>query len=158
METSTSSKETKASGTKHGFAQTTSLPAPYQLAIEDTAFRLTVLDERVAREADVDADAALPPPAWFSVTITAATKKRYLYLVQKETGTGAVVLILLHDLAASGQDSQGLRLPPSGGWLRAAVDGAVYVLASDLVLSRKSISAWIGGNEPPVAPPRPPCT
>lgn len=158
METSTSSKETKAAGTNHGFAQTTSLPPPYQLAIEDTAFRLTVLDERVAREAEVDADAALLPPAWFSVTIAAATKKRYLYLVQKETGTGAVVLILLFDLAASGQDSLGLRLPPSGSWLRAVVDGAVYVLASDLVLTRKSISAWIGGNEPTTPPPRPPCT
>jgi hypothetical protein len=158
MGTSASSNETKAPGTRHGFAHTTSLPPPYQLAIEDTAFHLTVLDERVAREVDHDADAALLPPAWFSVTIAASTKKRYLYLVQKETGTGVVVLLLLFDLAASGQHSQGLRLPPSGGWLRAVVDGAVYVLASDLVLSRKSISAWIGGNEPPATPARPPCT
>jgi hypothetical protein len=36
------------------------------------------------------------------------------------------------------------------------VDGSVYVLASDLVLSRKSITAWIGGDEPPTTPAMPP--
>jgi hypothetical protein len=94
----------------------------------------------------------------FSVTIAAATRKRYLYLVQKETGTGLVVLILLFDRATTGEDSDGLQLPPSGAWLRAVVDGAVYVLASDLVLNRKAITAWIGGREPPTAPARPPYT
>jgi hypothetical protein len=36
------------------------------------------------------------------------------------------------------------------------VDGTVYVLASDLALSRKAITAWIGGHEPPTTPARPP--
>jgi hypothetical protein len=49
-------------------------------------------------------------------------------------------------------------LPSSSGWLRAVVDGTVYVLASDLVLRRKAITAWIGGHEPPTTPPQPPYT
>jgi hypothetical protein len=150
------SEEEKIPATKHGFAHTAALPPSYQLAIEDTAFRMHVLDERGAR--DYDCDCALIPPAWFSVTIAASTQKRYLYLVQKETGTGLVVLILLFDRATTSEDSNGLRLPPGGAWLRAVVDGAVYVLASDLVLSRKSITAWIGGHEPPTTPARPPYT
>jgi hypothetical protein len=150
------SEEEKKRATRHGFAHTTSLPPPYQLAIEDTAFQLNVLDDRVPR--DYDCDCALIPPAWFSVTIAASTKKRYLYLVQKETGTGLVVLILLFDRITTSDDTSGLRLPPSGAWLRAVVDGAVYVLASDLVLNRKSITAWIGGHEPPTTPARPPYT
>jgi len=150
------SEEEKRRDTSHGFAHTTSLPPPYQLAIEDTAFQLSVLDDRVPR--DYDCDCALIPPAWFSVTIAASTKKRYLYLVQKETGTGLVVLILLFDRITTSDDTSGLRLPPSGAWLRAVVDGAVYVLASDLVLNRKSITAWIGGHEPPTTPARPPYT
>lgn len=150
------------------------LPPPYQLAIEDIAFRMTVLDERGTH--DHDSDAALIPPTWFSVELAAATAKRYLYLVQHETDTGLVVLILLFDRTAlpfgsaarghapAGEyggpcdDSCGLRLPPSGAWLRAVVDGTVFVLASDLVLTRKSITAWIGGHEPPTVPARPPYT
>jgi hypothetical protein len=156
MEPSAASQETKTPSTRRGFAHTKSLPAPYQLAIEDTAFRMTVLDDRVGREVDHDVDDALVPPAWFSVTIAASTRKRFLYLVQKETGTGIVALILLFDRSTTGEDSDGLRLPPSGGWMRAAVDGVVSVLASDLVLTRKSIAAWIGGYEPPTptTPPR----
>jgi hypothetical protein len=150
----TSAKKPRAAETKHGFALTTSLPPPYQLAIEDTAFQLTILDEHGPR--DYDCDCALAPPTWFAVTVGASTKKRFLYLVQKETGTDLVVLILLHDRAASADDTNGLRIPSSGSWLRAIVDGAVYVLASDLVLSRKAITAWIGGHEPPTTPAPPP--
>src|SRR3954468_10393385 len=128
-------------GTRHAFAHAGALPPPYQLAIEDTAFAMTVLEDHAAR--DYDCDCALIPPAWFSVTLTASTKKRYLYLVQKETDTGLVVLVLLFDRATTNEDTNGLRLPPSGAWLRAVVNGAVYVLASDLVLNRKSITAWI---------------
>ena len=158
MGTPASSKGTKPPGTRLGLAQTKSLPPTYQLAIEDTAFQMTVLDERVGNDVEYDVDCALLPSAWFSVTVAAATKKRYLYLVQKQTGTGLVSLILLFDLVAAGVDSNGLRLPPNGAWLRAVVDGAVYVLASDLVLTRKSIAAWIGGYEPPATPARPSCT
>lgn len=150
------SKADKIPGTRHAFALTTSLPEPYQLAIEDTPFQLTVLDERVPR--DQDCDCVLTPPAWFSVTITASTKKRFLYLVQKETDTGLIVLILLFDRDAISEDSNGLRMPPNGAWVRAVVDGAVYVLASDLALNRKSITAWIGGHEPPTTPAKPPYT
>lgn len=142
--------------TRHGFALTSSLPPPYQLAIEDTPFELTVLDEHGPR--DHDCDCALTPPTWFSVTLTASTKKRYLYLVQKETDTSLVVLVLLFDRATTNEDTNGLRLPPSGAWLRAVVNGAVYVLASDLVLNRKSITAWIGGHEPSTTPAKPPYT
>jgi len=49
-------------------------------------------------------------------------------------------------------------LKGSRGWLRAVADGTVYVLASNLVLSRKAITAWIGGHEPPTMPPQPPYT
>jgi hypothetical protein len=134
---------------RHAFARTAELPAPYQLAIEDTPFQLTLLDD-VPR--DCDCDCAVLPATWFSVTLMAPTKKRFLYLVQKESDTGIVVLILLFDRSAIAEDTRGMRLPPSGAWMRAVVDGAVYVLASDLVLSRRSIAAWIGGNEPPASP------
>jgi hypothetical protein len=154
------------------FAQPVPLPPPYQLAIEDTPFQMTVLEDHVPR--DYDRDCALIPPIWFSVTLTASTTKRYLYLVQQETDTGIAVLIMLFDRMAGGTpggmaggmpgampgaiggDSGGLRLPPSGAWLRAVVDGTVDVLASDLALSRKAITAWIGGHEPPTTPARPP--
>jgi hypothetical protein len=138
---------------RHAFA-TAPLPAPYQLAIEDTAFEMTILDERGPR--DHDCDGALMPSTWFSVALTASTRKRYLYLVQHETDTDLVVVILLFDRGTVDGDSRGLRLPPSGAWLRAMVDGPVYVLASDLVLTRKAITAWIGGHEPPTIPARPP--
>src|SRR6185369_16307248 len=90
MGTPTASKD-KTPTAKHNFALTAALPPPYQLAIEDTPFRMTVLDDHVQR--DYDCDCALLPPVWFSVTLTASTKKRFLYLVQKETDTGLVVLI-----------------------------------------------------------------
>ncbi|HEX2689398.1 MAG TPA: hypothetical protein VHN14_22405 [Kofleriaceae bacterium] len=157
--TTTTSKG-KAPETKHGFARTTSLPPPYQLAIEDTAFQMTVLGEHIPR--DYDGDCTLVPPAWFAVTLMASTKKRFLYLVQKETGTGMVVLLLLYDRlatpATATDDTEGLRVPQSGAWLRAIVEGTVYVLASDLVLNHKSITAWIGGHEPPTTPAKPPYT
>jgi hypothetical protein len=149
---------------RRAFAQAAALPPPYQLAIEDTPFQMMVLEDQVPR--DYDRDCALIPPIWFSVTLTASTRKRYLYLVQQETDTGIAVLIMLFDrnagagatasTIATAGDSDGLRLPPSGGWLRAVVDGTVYVLASDLALSRKAITAWIGGHEPPTTPARPP--
>jgi len=158
----TSTAKVKTPAMKHVFAHTTPLPAPYQLAIEDTPFHMMVLEDHVAR--DYDCDCALIPPTWFSVTLTASTSKRYLYLVQQETATGVVVLILLFDrgaeagTAVDADDSAGLRLPPRGSWLRAVVDGAVYVLASDLKLNRKAITAWIGGHEPPTTPALPPYT
>jgi hypothetical protein len=132
------------------------LPPPYQLAIEDAEFHMTVLEEHVPR--DYDSDCAVVPPTWFSVTLTEPVQKRYLYLVQKETDTGLIVVILLFDRSTAQADGSALRLPPSGAWLRAVVDGTVYVLASDLVLSRKAITAWIGGREPPTTPPQPPYT
>jgi hypothetical protein len=131
------------------------VPPPYQLAIEDIDFQLTVLDDRVQR--DRDRDGTVAPPAWFSVAVTEPLRKRYLYLVQKETDTGLIVVIMLYDRASAGDASGELRLPPSGAWLRAVVDGTVYVLASDLVLRRKGITAWIGGHEP-TTPPQPPYT
>jgi len=158
----TSTAKVKTPAMKHVFAHTTPLPAPYQLAIEDTPFHMMVLEDHVAR--DYGCDCALIPPTWFSVTLTASTSKRYLYLVQQETATGVVVLILLFDrgaeagTAVDADDSAGLRLPPRGSWLRAVVDGAVYVLASDLKLNRKAITAWIGGHEPPTTPALPPYT
>jgi hypothetical protein len=129
------------------FAHSAPLPPPYQLAIEDMPFQMTVLEDNVAR--DYDRDRALVQASWFSATLGAATQKRYLYLVQKETQTEVVVLLLLYDRSALAEDLGGLRLPPSGAWVRAVVDGMVHVLASDLVLTRKSIAAWIGGHEPP---------
>jgi len=145
--------------TKHGFVhsvQPSALPPPYQLAIEDAEFQLTVLDDGAPRSHDCDC--AVVPPTWFSVALTAPTRKRYLYLVQKETDTGLIVVILLFDRGAAGSDGAELRLPSSGGWLRAVVDGTVFVLASDLVLTRKAITAWIGGREPPTTPAQPPYT
>lgn len=145
--------------TKPGFVhsvQPSALPAPYQLAIEDAEFQMTVLEDGIPR--DHDPGYAVVPPTWFSVALTAPTRKRYLYLVQKETDTGLIVVILLFDRSATGSEAAGLRLPSSGAWLRAVVDGAVYVLASDLVLTRKAITAWIGGREPPTTPPQPPYT
>jgi hypothetical protein len=140
----------KASATRH-FAHTAALPPPYQLAIEDAKFRMTILEDHVPR--DHDCDSALIPPTWFSVTLLAPTQKRYLYMVQEETDTGMLVLLLLFDRSAAPGDDGGLRLPSSGGWLRAIVDGTVYVLASDLVLSGKAITAWLGAREPPPAQP-----
>jgi hypothetical protein len=157
----TSASKSKPSA-RPSFAHTAALPPPYQLAIEDTPFTMTVLEDRVSR--DRDDDCALAPPAWFSVTLAASTKKRYLYLIQKETATGLIVLIMLFDRSAlgdggdGGDGTQGLRLPPSGAWMRAIVDGAVYVVASALVLTRKAITAWIGGHEPPTTPAMPPYT
>ena len=139
--------------TKHASVHATkasALPPPYQLAIEDIEFRLTVRDDRAPR--DHDADCAIVPPMWFSVSLTAAVQKRHLYLVQKETDTGLIVVIMLFDGSDHG-GGDGLRLPSSGAWLRAVVDGTVYVLASDLELSRKAITAWIGGHEPPMLQP-----
>jgi hypothetical protein len=144
--------------TKHAFVHSiraSALPPPYQLAIEDAEFRMTVRDDHAAR--DHDSDCAVVPATWFSVTLTAPTRKRHLYLVQKETDTRLIVVMMLFDRAAD-HDGAGLRLPSTSGWLRAVVDGTVYVLASDLVLSRKAITAWIGGHEPPTTPPRPPYT
>ena len=122
------------------------LPAPYQLAIEGMPFQLTVLDGTSATLHDH----RLAPQTWFSVAIAAATKKRYLYLVQKDAQTGVVELLLLCDRQSLEGDPPvlGLRMPPHGAWLRALVDGCVHVLASDLVLNRKSVTAWIGGCEP----------
>lgn len=145
--------------TKHGFVhsvQASALPPPYQLAIEDAEFQMTVLED--SAQHNYDSDCAVVPPTWFSVTLTAPTRKRYLYLVQKETDTGLIVVIMLFDRGTAGSDGDGLRLPSSGAWLRAVVDGTVYVLASDLVLTRKAITAWIGGREPPTTPPQPPYT
>lgn len=151
----TSGSKDKPGGGRRCRAHATALPAPYQLAIEDVAFQMTVLDERGPR--DADPDHALRPATWFSVTLTAPLAKRYLYLVQEETDTGLLVLILLFDRSAT-TEAPSLRLPPSGAWLRAVVDGAVSVITSDLVLSRKSITAWIGGGEPPTTPALPPYT
>jgi hypothetical protein len=149
------SKE-KVTATRRSYVHATALPAPYQLAIEDVPFQLTTLDDRGAR--NHDCERALLPATWFSVTPTAPIQKRYLYLVQQETDTGLIVLILLFDRSAAANDRDDLRLPPSGAWLRAVVDGAVYVITSDLVLSRKSISAWIGSDDPPTTPALPPYT
>jgi hypothetical protein len=146
----------KPSMARRAFTPATPLPPPYQLAIEDMPFQLTVLDEHGAH--DYDRDCALVPPTWFSLAVTAPSAKRYLYLVQQETETGIVVLIMLFDRSADPATGDEPRLPPSGGWLRAVVDGTVYVLASDLVLTRKAITAWIGGREPPTTPARPPYT
>jgi hypothetical protein len=142
--------------TKHASIEPSALPAPYQLAIEDAEFHMTVLEDGVPR--DFEFDCAVVPPTWFSVTLTAPVHKRFLYLVQKETDTGLVVVILLFDRGAANHDGDGLRLPSSTGWLRAVVDGTVYVLASDLMLSRKAITAWLGGDESPTLPARPPYT
>jgi hypothetical protein len=152
----TRTSKDKTPATKPHFAHPTALPPPYQLAIEDAAFRMTILEDHVPR--DYDCDSALVPPTWFSVTLAAPTGKRYLYLVQEEIENGLIVLLLLFDRTTAGGDGDGLRLPPSGAWLRAIVEGTVYVLASDLVLSRKAITAWIGGREPPTMPAKPPYT
>jgi hypothetical protein len=89
------------------------------------------------------------------VALPAPPNKRYLYLVQQEADTGLIVLLLLFDQSSAGEPRGALRLPPSGAWLRAVVEGTVYVLASNLVLSRKSITAWLGGSDPttPALPP-----
>jgi hypothetical protein len=137
--------------TEHYFAQPSALPPPYQLAIEGTRFRLTILEDHVPR--DYDCDSALIPPTWFSVTLVAPARKRFLYLVQEETDTGLLVMLLMYDRTAAPDDGAGLRLPASGGWLRAIVDGTVYLLTSDLVLTRKAITAWLGAREPPPAQP-----
>jgi len=161
MGTSTSTALDEQPATKHRFAHNTQLPPPYQYAIEDAAFQMKILDDRGAR--DYDRDCALLPAMWFSATLTAPTRKRFLYLVQHETATGLVVVIMLFDrsAAAVGDDTgegRDLRLPPRGAWLRAVVDGTVHVLTSDLSLSRKAITAWIGGHEPPTTPAQPPYT
>jgi hypothetical protein len=150
----TSASKAKPPATRRPVVHATALPAPYQLAIEDVPFQMTVLDNHVPR--DYDCECAVMPPTWFSVTLTAPITKRYLYLVQRETDTGLIVVLMLFDRSASADDSLGLRLPPSSAWLRAVVDGAVYVIASDLVLTRKAITAWIGGDEPPTTPAKPP--
>jgi hypothetical protein len=145
--------------TKHAFVHAVSasaIPAPYQLAIEDVEFQLTVLDDQAAR--DHDPSCEIVPPMWFAVTLGEPIHKRHLYLVQKETDTGLIVVIMLFDLTDGSPSAGELRLPSSHGWLRAVVDGTVYVLASDLVLSRKAITAWIGGREPPTIPAQPPYT
>jgi len=151
-----SASKAKSPATKHSFARTAALPPPYQLAIEDTTFALTILDSQVPR--DYDCDSALVPPAWFAVTLTSATQKRYFYLVQQETDTGLIVLLLLFDRSGQPDETAGLRLPAGGAWLRAVVDGTVFVLASDLVLTHKAITAWAGAREPPTTPARPPYT
>jgi hypothetical protein len=146
------SKE-RTTATKHYGRPVKALPAPYQLAIEDAAFRMTVLEDAGPR--DYDCDSAIAPPTWFSVAVPAPPNKRYLYLVQQEADTGLIVLLLLFDRSATSEPRGALHLPPSGAWLRAVVEGTVYVLASDLVLSRKSITAWLGGSDPatPALPP-----
>lgn len=141
---------------KQGLVHAPAPAAPYQLAIEDAAFHMTVLEDHVPHT--YASDCAVVPPTWFSVTLTAPTPRRYLHLVQKETDTGRIVVIMMFDRCAVGGDGSGLRLPQSGAWLRAVVDGTVYVLASDRVLTRKAITAWIGGHEPPAMPPQPPYT
>jgi hypothetical protein len=146
------SKERTPATKLHG-RPAVALPAPYQLAIEDTAFRMTVLGDQGPR--DYDCDSAIAPPAWFSVALPAPPNKRYLYLVQQEAHTGLIVLLLLFDRSCADEPRGAVHLPPSGAWLRAVVEGPVYVLASDLVLSRKSITAWLGGSDPasPALPP-----
>lgn len=141
---------------KQGLVHAPAPAAPYQLAIEDAAFHMTVLEDHVPHT--YASDCAVVPPTWFSVTLTAPTPRRYLHLVQKETDTGMIVVIMMFDRGAAGGDGSGQRLPQSGAWLRAVVDGTVYVLASDRVLTRKAITAWSGGHEPPAMPPQPPYT
>jgi hypothetical protein len=68
------------------------------------------------------------------------------------------VLLLLFDRSAASEHSNGLRLPSSGTWMRAVVEGTAHLLASDLVLSHRSITAWLGGSEPPTTPAQPPYT
>jgi hypothetical protein len=142
--------------TKHYFSHSAALPPPYQLAIEDLAFRMSALEDAGPR--CCDCDSVIVPATWFSVALAAPPSKRYLYLVQQEADTGLIVLLLLFDGGDGGEHGNGLRLPPSGAWMRAVVEGTVYVLTSDLVLSRKSITAWLGGSEPPTTPAQPPYT
>ena len=82
---------------KHDFVQAihAAAPPPYQLPIESVEFRMTVLEDHVPH--DYDSDCAVVPPTWFSVTLTAPTRKRYLYLVQKEIDTGLIVVIMMFD-------------------------------------------------------------
>src|SRR5215813_11987003 len=96
--------------TKHGSVhavQPSALPPSYQLAIEDAEFQMTVLEDGAPRSCDPGC--AVVPPTWFSVALTAPTRKRYLYLVQKETDTSLIVVILLFDRGAAGGDGDGLR-------------------------------------------------
>lgn len=142
--------------TRHYLSHDAALPPPYQLAIEAAAFRMTVLEDGGQR--DRDGDSAIVPPTWFSVALGAPPGKRFLYVVQQEAATGLIVPLLLFDRSAAGEHGNGLRVPPSGAWIRAVVEGTVHVLASDLVLSRTSITAWLGGSEPPTTPAQPPYT
>jgi len=151
-----SASNTKPPRARRAHTHTPAVPAPYQLAIEDTAFATAVLERHVPR--DFDCDQPLIAPAWFAVTVTGSTQKRFLYLVQHESDTGLIVILLLFDRTGHPGDTSGLRLPASGGWLRAVVDGTLSVLASDLVLSHKAITAWAGAREPPAGPARPPYT
>lgn len=146
----------RAPASKHYLSHSAALPPPYQLAIEDAEFRMTVLED--GEPHDRECDSTIVPPCWFSVALSAPPSKRYLYLVQQEANTGLIVLLLLFDRSAAGEHSTGLRLPSSGAWMRAVVEGAVHLMASDLVLSHRSITAWLGGSEPPTTPAQPPYT
>jgi hypothetical protein len=106
----TSASKDKAPFDPHPYVHARALPKPYQLAIEDVPFQMTVLDNHVSRDRDCTAE--VRPPTWFSVTLTAPIEKRYLYLVQKETDTGRIVLIMLFD--RTGATDEPIRLPPSG--------------------------------------------
>ncbi|MFO0758611.1 MAG: hypothetical protein U0359_19110 [Byssovorax sp.] len=96
----------------------------------------------------------IAPPTWFFVTLKETVSTRYAFLLQKETGTGYVVLLGLVDR----RESASGRLPPAGGYQRAVVDGTVHVLVSDDPLTREEIVAFIGGHEPPTKKAVPPYT
>lgn len=121
------------------------VPPPYQLAIEELGFVVTQFDPQAAR--DPVAGHTVSPPAWFAVELTSTTRKRYLYVVQHEAATGMIVVLLLVDRSPGGAEP--VRLPAAAGWLRAVVAGPVYVLASDLMLSQRAITAWAGASAPP---------
>ena len=97
-------------------------------------------------------DIEVSPPTWFALVPVRPTRRRYVYVLQKEVGTDRIVVIHLID------GSGAVRVPPANGWLRAVVVGMLHLVESDLFLSRCDFVAVIGGHEPPPGYARPPFT
>lgn len=121
--------------------------------------RVTVLESEGLNDLEGPGDEIeIGPPTFFAVMLTAPIARRYLYLLQKETGTDEIVVLGLFDRESSESGGEGLRFPPSPAWARAIVDGTVHVLGANRLVSRREIVAFIGGHQPPPKPTKPPYT
>jgi hypothetical protein len=130
---------------------TTTTPADISApAIEAIPFTLETLGPKGVETHAADAKTLEFGVPTFFAAVLGQSKKRFRFLLQRESTTSWIVVYAMGDNAT--------RLPPAGGWQRALVTGTACVLASDTPISREQMAKALGGHEPPPAQSRPPYT